>query len=123
VGLSTLERDALDGRLEIHVVLDDTDTKLTALERPPTARRRWRAVQSHEALAALGHPHPRRSGHVLRLQTDARSSSGPGASTSMTRALEITRMQKRGLRRRFSTLRSDRRVRSGCGRELLGRVV
>ena len=30
VGLSTLERDALDGRLEIHVVLDDTDTKLTA---------------------------------------------------------------------------------------------
>ena len=31
MGLSTLERDALDGRLEIHVVLDDTDTKLTAL--------------------------------------------------------------------------------------------
>jgi len=28
-----------------------------------------------EALAALGHPHPRRSGDVLRLQTDARSSS------------------------------------------------
>jgi hypothetical protein len=50
--LSTLERDALDGRLEIHVVLDDADTKLTAVERPPTARRRWRAVQSHEALAA-----------------------------------------------------------------------
>jgi hypothetical protein len=40
VGPSTLERDALDGRLEIHVVLDDTDTKLTAIERPPTARRR-----------------------------------------------------------------------------------
>ena len=30
VGLSTLERDALDGRLEIHAVLDDADTKLTA---------------------------------------------------------------------------------------------
>jgi len=30
VGLSTLERDALDARLEIHVVLDGTDTKLTA---------------------------------------------------------------------------------------------
>ena len=28
VGLSTLERDALDGRLEIHVVRDDADTKL-----------------------------------------------------------------------------------------------
>ena len=75
MGLSTLERDALDGRLEIHVVLDDADTKLTALERPPTARRRSRAVQSHEALAARGRPHPRRSGHVLRLQTDARISS------------------------------------------------
>jgi hypothetical protein len=25
VGLSTLERDALDGRLEIHVVVDDAD--------------------------------------------------------------------------------------------------
>jgi hypothetical protein len=25
VGLSTLERDVLDGRLEIHVVLDDAD--------------------------------------------------------------------------------------------------
>jgi len=122
--VSTLERDALDGRLEIHVdVLDDADIKLTAFERPATARRRWRAVQSYEALAARGRPHPRRSGDVLRLQTDARISSGPGASTSMTRALEITRMQKRGLRRRFSTLRSDRRVRSGCGRELLGRVV
>ena len=35
VGLSTLERDALDARLEIHVVVDDADTKLTALERPP----------------------------------------------------------------------------------------
>ena len=54
VGLSTLERDALDGRLEINVVLDDADTKLTALERPATARRRWRAVQSQEALAARG---------------------------------------------------------------------
>ena len=31
MGLSTLERDALGGRLEIHVVLDDADTKLTAL--------------------------------------------------------------------------------------------
>jgi hypothetical protein len=31
VGLSTLQRAALDGRLEIHVVLDDADTKLTAL--------------------------------------------------------------------------------------------
>jgi hypothetical protein len=78
VGLSTLERDALDGRLEIHVVLDDADTKLTGLERPPTARRRWRAVQSHEALAARGRPHPRSSGHVLRLQTDARISSDSG---------------------------------------------
>jgi hypothetical protein len=32
VGLSTLERDALDGRLEIHVVLDDADTKLHRLK-------------------------------------------------------------------------------------------
>ena len=31
VGLSTLQRYALDGRLEIHVVLDDADTKLTAV--------------------------------------------------------------------------------------------
>jgi hypothetical protein len=31
VGLSTLERDALDGRLEVHVVLDDADIELTAL--------------------------------------------------------------------------------------------
>jgi hypothetical protein len=33
VGLSTVERyvDALGGRLEIHAVLDDADTKLTAL--------------------------------------------------------------------------------------------
>ena len=68
VGRSTLERDALDGRLEIHAVLDDADTKVTGSERPPTARRRWSAVQSHEALAARGRPHPRRSGHVLRLQ-------------------------------------------------------
>ena len=75
MGLSTLERDALDGRVEIHVVLDDADIKLTTFERPPTARRRWRAVQSHEALTARGRPHPRRSGHVLRLQTDARISS------------------------------------------------
>ena len=30
VGLSTLARDALDGRLEIHVVLDDADAELTA---------------------------------------------------------------------------------------------
>jgi hypothetical protein len=87
VGLSTLERDALDGRLEIHVVLDDADTKLTALERPPTARRRWRAVQSHEALAARGRPHPRRSGHALRSQTDARNSSNPGAQESAADAL------------------------------------
>ena len=27
VGVSTLERDVLDGRLEIHVVLDDADRK------------------------------------------------------------------------------------------------
>jgi hypothetical protein len=74
VGLSTLERDALDGRLETHVVLDDADTKLTGLERPPTARRNWRAVQSYEAVTARGRPHPRRSGHV-RSQTDARNSS------------------------------------------------
>ena len=39
VGLSTLQRDALDGHLEIHVVLDDADTKLTALERPPTRKK------------------------------------------------------------------------------------
>jgi hypothetical protein len=75
VGLSTIERDALDGCLEAHVVLDDADTKLTGLERPPTARRNWRAVQSHEAVAARVRPHPRRSGHVLRSQTDARNSS------------------------------------------------
>jgi hypothetical protein len=31
VGLSTLERDALDGRVEIHVVLDDADINLSAL--------------------------------------------------------------------------------------------
>ena len=76
MGLSALECDALDGRLEIHVVLDDADTNLTALEWPPTARGDGAAVQSHEALAAPGRPHPRRSGHVLRLQTDARISSG-----------------------------------------------
>jgi hypothetical protein len=35
----------------------------------------------------------------------------------------LLRMQKRGLRSRFSTSRSDRRARSGCGQELLGRVV
>jgi hypothetical protein len=32
VGLATLEREALDGRLEIHVVLDDADTKLHRLK-------------------------------------------------------------------------------------------
>ena len=31
MGLSTLERDARDARLEIHVVLDDADTNLTGL--------------------------------------------------------------------------------------------
>jgi hypothetical protein len=38
VGLSTLERDALDGRLAIHVVPDDADIKLTAFERPRCKR-------------------------------------------------------------------------------------
>jgi hypothetical protein len=95
VGLSTLERDALDGRLEIHVVLDDTDTKLTALERPPTAGRRWRAAQSDEALAALGHPHPRRSGHVLRLQTDARSSSAASVCRLSSAKLACARREER----------------------------
>lgn len=74
MSLSTLERDALDGRLEIHVIRDDADNKLTALERPPTARRRSRAVQSHEALAARGRP-IHAAAATLRLQTDARNSS------------------------------------------------
>ena len=50
VGVSTLERNALDGRLEIHVVRDDADIKLTALERPPTARKRWRTVHPAKCL-------------------------------------------------------------------------
>ena len=95
MGLSTLERDALDGRLEIHVVLDDTDTKLTALERPPTAGRRWRAAQSDEALAALGHPYPRRSGHVLRFQTDARSSSPASVCRLSSAKLACARKEER----------------------------
>jgi hypothetical protein len=61
VGLSTVERDALDGHLEIHVVLDDTDTKLTALERPPTAGRRWRAAQSDEGGAGTPASTPERA--------------------------------------------------------------
>jgi hypothetical protein len=62
VGLSTLERDALDVRLEIHVVLDYADTKLT----PSSGRRpQGDGAPSNfiEALAARGRPHPRRSGH------------------------------------------------------------
>jgi hypothetical protein len=50
---STLERyvDAVGGRVEIHAVLDDADTKLTDSKRPPAARSSWRAVQSDESLA------------------------------------------------------------------------
>jgi hypothetical protein len=62
VGLSTLERDALDVRLEIHVVLDYADTKLT----PSSGRRpQGDGAPSNfiEALAPRGRPHPRRSGH------------------------------------------------------------
>ena len=62
MGLSTLERDALDVRLEIHVVLDYADTKLT----PSSGRRpQGDGAPSNfiEALAARGRPHPRRSGH------------------------------------------------------------
>ena len=80
MGLSTLERDALDGRLEIHVVLDDADTKLTALERPPTATRRRRASNPMKRLRRGDAAHPRRSGHALRSQTDARNSSQARAS-------------------------------------------
>jgi hypothetical protein len=55
VDVSTLERyvDALGGHLEIHAVLEDADTKLTALIAAADRKKemaRW--PKSHESLAA-----------------------------------------------------------------------
>ena len=55
MGLSTLEHyvGALGGRLEIHAVLDDADTKLTALIGAADRKQGDGALaQSHESLAA-----------------------------------------------------------------------